>query len=156
VPHPADGAYVLRIGGEVNRANTGKAVELTGSVALAGLPAMAPVPSAAPPAPAPAVAAPVVTHLTLTAGRVTTRTRTVRVRLSADGALTRLRARLFRGRGPHAALVANRTLPRLAATGTVALRPRSRLRPGPHVIEVTAVDADGKPVRATAVLVVRR
>jgi hypothetical protein len=160
VPHPADGAYVVRVGGEVNRDNTGNDVELTGSAGLTGLtaPAAPPVPPAAAPGPQPASSAPPApaTKLTLAAARVTTRSRRIAVRVTTDGVVTGLRARLYRGRGKRAPLAATGASRRIASHGTIALKPRGRLRRGPHILEVTGVDAHGRAVRATAVIVVRR
>ena len=108
------------------------------------------LPSAAPPpAPAPTVTAPAPAQLTVKGGKVSARrARKVAATVSTSAPVTALKAVLKRG----SKTVATGSLARLEGTGKVTLKVKGRLKPGTHVLKVTATDSAGRAVAASTKL----
>ena len=113
-----------------------------------------PAPAATPAAsPAPPAAAPAPVQMTVKGGRVSARrARKVVASVTTTGPVTGLKAVLRR----RSRTVATGTLARLEGTGKITLKVRGRLKPGTHVLRLSATDSAGRAVSATAKLRVRR
>ena len=137
----ANGTYTLNI---AQNEQTQGAHEGTAELLFPTAPA--PAPAAAP---APPVAAPAPAKLTVKGGRVSARrARKVVATVSTTAPVTGVKALLVRGRRT----VATGTLARLEGSGRITLKVKGRLRPGTHVLKVSATDAAGRAVSASAKL----